>query len=294
MPDFDQFERLLRQALSGSLSVGESSRAMGALLDDHRPTFAKGKSVPDIEAWLARSKAQLATYFGHDEVYETSNDNRAGKDLFAVRAQRDIELKSPTGRTDANPGVSSLSWAFDDETDRLSEIMRGRISERIEIWLSTDSVETREARIHASKLLQQGELKDYLNDVVEMGHPVRDRLAHFVRSIARGITTLKTIRTTFENPPDKYPLLLVADWEVGLLEYDQAFDDSELIRAESLIAEPERARISLRLRGDRTSQSALIYPHYKNGKTVSGTRVPAHAWVATPCFHVWIVPARSD
>ena len=288
MPNFDQFERLTRHGLVGTLAPAVVAAEMAAVYDDSRPGFAKGKKQPDLEEWIVRASDALHSLFSPSEIFTTSDNNAAGKDLYAVSANRHIELKSPGGKTDANVGVSAIAWALDDESGQLALIMTSGMRERREIWLATEDFVERDAAVHASKLTQMNRLLDYFGDTLQVGARVGPRLSHYVRSVAAGLTKLPEIEKAFQQANVAKPLLLVADWDRGLKVYEQDFNESEEIRVESLVGAKESARVSLKLRGEESMRTCLIYPHHKNSFRTAGSTVPASAWVKNACFHVWI------
>ncbi len=288
MPNFDQFERLMRRGLVEHETHPEVAKEMSSLYDAARPKFARGRSHSDLQDWLSRAVVSLNGMFTPGEFFTTSEDNSFGKDLLAVRSGREIELKSPDGKTDANVGIASIAWALDDTTARLSTIMTSGMAERRRIWQTVSDEEVRAREVHDSKLSQMHELVTYFSERVQVGEPVKERLDHYVRSVARGLTKLKEITTSFDMPAARGPLLLVSNWDMGLIEYRQNFAESETISVTSLTSSPLTGRVSLKLSGETSLRACEIYPHHKNSYKHASGVIPASAWVNTACFHIWI------
>lgn len=288
MPNFDRFERMTRFALAGELTPTQAAAEMAAVYDASRPRYAKSKSERDLELWIIRARGALAAQFSPDESFTTSENNAEGKDLFATRAGRHVELKSPDGRTDANVGVASIEWALDDSSRRLAHIMKEGMQERRGIWIDAGDPSARDAAVHSSKLWQMRQLLDYFESRIHVGGYAGPRLSHYARCVAVGLTKLTEIRSSFGQAEVAEPLLLVADWDEGLMTYEQRFLPNENIRIDELTGSDESARVSLRLRGEESMRFCLIYPHFKNSYRHDAVTIPASAWVKNACFHVWI------
>lgn len=288
MPNFDQFERLTRAALAREATIASCASEMSSTYDANRPTFARGKSALELEAWLGRAEAALRAMFVVDEEFVTSDDNRSGKDLIAVRSGTHIELKSPGGKTDANVGIRTIAWALGDSPRRLTELMRDSMIERRGLWVSAPTEGARDELIRESKRAQMRGMLAYLSSVLTPGDQTKEPLSHFARCVALGITKLSEIRSSLDNSSVAAPVLLVADWDVGLQRYEQTFSEHEKIVVKSISGNEETARVSVKLVGEKSGRICEIYPHYKNSHSRGNVRIPASAWVETACFHVWI------
>lgn len=289
MPNFDQFERVVRQALSvHERPVTPYAAELSGIQEHERPIFARRLTKQELIDWLSRARMELASMFPDGERFETSEDNQTGKDLVAVPSGREIELKSPDGKTDANVGIKQIAWALDDVADdSLTQIMVGNMNKRIAIWHTMSSPQRDEA-IRNSKEQQRKALLQYFNERLTVGQPAGDRLAHFAWAVSIGLTKADEVVASFNSNDYQAPLLLCADVKYGLAVYEQAFKRGERIVVEQLSSDKRSSRVSLLLRGKQSRQSCTIYPHYKNSFRDGETVIPAENWVKTPCFHVWI------
>jgi hypothetical protein len=289
MPNFDQFERLVRQALSvHERPVAPYATGLSAIPQQERPTFARKLTRQEFASWLMLARKELASMFPEGEQFETSEDNQTGKDLVARPSGTEIELKSPDGKTDANVGVKQLAWALgDSDSDSLNEIMVGNMNKRILIW-KTMSGTKRDQAIRSSKELQRHALLEYFRHRISVGSVVNERLAHFAWAVSVGLTKASEVVSSFNAGAYQVPLLLCADFKRGLRVYEQAFYRGERVVAERISSDEASSRVSVLLRGARSGQSCKIYPHYKNSRRMNGIVIAAENWVKTPCFHVWI------
>jgi len=289
MPNFDQFERLTRRALSIHESpVQPYAAEMSRLPQDELPNFARNLSNQEIIGWLTRAREALVSMFPKGERFFTSENNSLGKDLVAQPSMVEIELKSPDGKTDANVGVKQIAWCFDDQADdTLKSIMIGNMNQRISKWRKL-APELRDGEMSKSKELQRQELLRYFSQRVTVGEPAPPRLAHFAWAVSVGFTKSDEVIRTFGTTATKPPLLLCADLELGLKTYEQSFIRTEKVIVEKLSSEPATSRVQLLLRGRESGQTCLIYPHYKNSFHEGDLTIPAKFWVKTPCFHIWI------
>ena len=289
MPNFDRFERLTRQALSiHENPVQPYAAEMSQLPRDEMPSFARDLSSKEVIGWLARAREALASMFPEGERFYTSEDNSIGKDLVAHPSMVEIELKSPDGKTDANVGVKQIAWCLGDrDDDSLASIMVGNMNDRISRW-RTLAPNLREDEMTKSKESQRQELLRYFNQRLTVGEPAPPRLAHFAWAVSVGFTKSDEVIRTFGESLTKPPLLLCANFELGLTSYEQSFIRTEEIIVEKLSSEPATSRVQLLLRGKESGQTCVIYPHYKNSFHQGELTIPAKFWVKTPCFHVWI------
>jgi hypothetical protein len=139
VPNFDMFERLLRDALVSQSDAGRTARAreIAALNEASKPRVVKRRSANEVEAFLGRAAVALERHLGGTPDLSTSNANRIGKDLYDTRTGKHVELKSGTMKTDANLGVASIAWALgDDDPAALKTIMTGSMVERRAIALA--------------------------------------------------------------------------------------------------------------------------------------------------------------
>lgn len=278
----------MRQGLVKERGADDVAAEMSEIYRRERPTFARDKSQAELAGWLTRACVTLDTFFPNQETFTTSDDNSSGKDLYAVRSGRHIELKSPDGKTDANVGIKAVAWALADESQRLATIMDSGMKERRAIWLMVPEESARLRAIHESKVQQMRELLNYFEEFLVVGEAVGPRLSHYARCVAVGLTKLGEIQGTLATSISEAPLLLVADWKLGLRQYEQSFLADEVIRVVSLEGNSESARVSLKLKGDNSGRTCLVYAHHKNSFHRDGVTIPARAWVKNACFHIWI------
>lgn len=279
MPDFDHFERLLRSVLQGELSIKEGADQIASLDEANKVLVVKGKSAASLEGFLTRSYDALREFFP-DATHFTSNDNnRSGKDLFEENTRTHIELKSGGAMTDGNPGLASVAWALNNP--RVAEVMKDGMTERRRLLVAGKS----SVEIEASKSKTMDDLLTAFQSTPLGTAP--ERLAHYFRCMALGVTKLPEIKKSFESTDaNKTPLMLMSDWDSGLKLYEKAFLPAETIEVIK-IERTERAQLIAR--GATTGRTALLYPNFKNSWTApNGTKFDAKNWVATACFHVWI------
>lgn len=279
MPDFDHFERLMKSVLEGEISIKQGSIEIAALDEANKVSVVRGKSSASLEGFLNRSFVALREFFPHGAHFTSNDNNRSGKDLFEVTTNTHVELKSGGAMTDGNPGLASVAWALNNP--KVAEVMKQGMAERRRLLLAGRG----EADIEASKSKTMDELLTALQST-PLG-PAPDRLAHYFRCMALGVTKLPEIKKSFESAnASKTPLLLMADWDAGLKLYEKAFLPTESIE----VIKIERTdRAQLIARGATTGRTALLYPNFKNSWTApNGKKFDAKNWVATACFHVWI------
>jgi hypothetical protein len=289
MPNFDQFERLVRQALSvHERPVTPYAAELSGVPQQERPTFARQLTRQELFGWLSRARKELVSMFPDGERFETSEDNRTGKDLVALPSGREIELKSPDGKTDANVGIKQIAWAVGDAVDdSLSQIMVGNMNKRIAIWRTMSGAQ-RDKAIRNSKEQQRQALLQYFSERLTVGTIVEDRLAHFAWAVSVGLTKADEVVASFNSTDYRAPLLLCADVKRGLAVYEQSFKRGEQVVVEKIASDELSSRVLVLLRGKQSRQSCTIYPHYKNSFRDSEIVIPADNWVKTPCFHIWI------
>jgi hypothetical protein len=303
MANFDSFERNLRRALAteDAQELEQAITDILAITDQRKiPGFAKRKEEAEFQGWVNRARAAVRSFFPAGETFTTDNNNQRGKDLLAQKSGRQIEVKSAGSKTDANSGVGPMSWVFGDEDEALlNDIIAGSARRRRALWAETSDEAERERLIEASKQGTIASLVNYFGDRLQVGEAAPARIQLFARAVALGYTKEKEIRAYVSAPKimaaisesqisaDHAPLLLRADWEAGLVPYEQAFDPDEVILVEAIHG-GNGARAEVLLRGQKSSLIARLYPHYKN----SYGNIPARAWVKNGCFHVWIRRAQ--
>lgn len=293
MADFDRFERLLRDGVvSSDEEVPRIATAIAELAASNQVRLVKGRSHAEIEEYLIRARAALAALLGVDSRTLTSSDNNAdGKDLREPKSGREIELKSGSAKTDANCGLTTIQWAFDDDSKSIATAMRSELGKR-RAWAA--EVPPNVSAILASKARSMDALHAAFSFRVSTGSAAPPRLAHFVRCVSHGLTKLPEIRDSFERGHrGSLPLLLQANWASGFVVYSHAFLDTEEIVVDTVERTAERAQVVLL--GSESGVRARVYPNFKNSfkSKHSGTRIPAEYWVSTPCFQVWVQPGGS-
>jgi len=294
MPDFDRFERLLREAMAKGHAV-ERVRQVAAeisrLPDANQPALFKGRSAIDLEGFLLRGIGSLDRHFGGGATFSTSDNNMQGADLLEQRTGTWVELKSGQV-TDANVGLSTTAWAFGDATDAaLRSIMASPMEERRSLFRIGDF-----AGVAASKERTMTRLLSYFEDRVTPGTQPPQQLAHFARCVAKGVAKLADAQALIGTHPSRWavPVIMAAQWAQGWVPVTHPFDDDETITVDGVFrrvtgrSRDRVPRAQVRLRGERSRRTVLFYPNFKNSYHGSGFTVEASAWVETPCFHVWI------
>jgi len=283
MPNFDTFERLFKDVMSGAVTIQEGALRMWRLPDVNKVTAVKNRSVEELVAFLGRALTQLHTHFPPGARFTSSDNNRLGKDLLEVNSRTQIELKSGEEMTDANSGLAIVSWALSDDNGEISKVLKGGLDERRQLLLTGASALT----IEASKSATMDRLSAIMNQLLSVG-PSPPRLSHYFRCIAIGITTADQIKALFlETSSLKQPLMLQIDCAIGIKEYEKSFAPSEGIDVVRVERTPDR--VIVEAVGVKSGRKATLYPNYKNSwKAPDGRKFEASNWVATPCFHVWV------
>ncbi|MCY4620811.1 MAG: hypothetical protein OXD34_03085 [bacterium] len=292
MPDFDCFERLIRQTMVvEDDEIDQLVRDMEAIRRENRPQLFKGRSFVYLDQWVGRARQALVSEFGADARFSTTNLNLKGSDLAVIGTDIEIELK--TGQvTDANIGIEPMSWAFGDEDESvLSDIMSESMYERRAMAYRGDY-----SGIRASQERTMYRLYAYLHERLEEGQEAPPRLAHYARAVARGITKKKDIEPLFgrDERDWKVPWIFHADWRCGWIPRTNPFDLEEDIIVDRIwkgpVGRSSIPRAQARVRGRSSDRTAKFYPNYKNSFLAknSPSKVEAKHWVKTACFHVWI------
>lgn len=296
MPDFDGFERLVRQAMvAREGDVSGFATSFGSIPSANRPRQFKQISESEFTAWLIRSRNCLRAMYGSEVTFSTSDLNLAGADLQVIESGVQIELKTGVV-TDANLGVGTIAWAMgDSDRNELNDIMDGpELLKRREL-----AQNGRSADVKASQEATMIALEAYFINRLSQCEDAPAKLAHLARCVARGITTQKDMQKLMhENEADwNAPDILHVNWANGWQKVEHLFSIGESIVVESIFRgsqDDERdtvGRAQVILEGSVSKQQAKIYPNYKNSYGKGNSRIEARNWVRTPCFHVWITPA---
>lgn len=283
MPDFDSFERIFKSVMAADLTSEEGALQISLLPEENKVKVVKGRSSSDLVTFLNRARKSLLSFFPSDARFSSSEDNRTGKDLLEVTTNTQVELKSGPAKTDANVGLSTVAWALDDTSGRVVSIMKGGQTERRTLLLSGCAA----SQIEASKIRTMDELAEFFNSTIEIG-PAPERLAHFFRCIAVGLTKAPEIKAALRaDSSTERPLMLQADWGSGLELYEKSFMADEAINVTRIERTDGRAHVIVE--GSKSGRVARLYPNYKNGwDAPNGQKFEASNWVKTACFHVWI------
>lgn len=283
MPDFDAFERCVKDAmLEGAAGIDACAGCIGGLPQANIPKLFKGRTHEEIGDWLHKAHGSLRTLFAPKRPrFTSSDDNREGADLFEEHTQRRIELK--TGAvTDANAGLSTIAWTLTGDVGTLRRIMADSAVLRRELFMANDM-----EAIAASKEATTTALREYFASRLTVDRSAPSRLQHYIRCVAHGVTTLKECQSLYGIPESEWDkrLILHASWEHGWSSFSRPLGAQEDIRVHRIHVD---ARLTVEMRGSASGGTAIVYPHYKNSfKDARGT-VPAEHWVRNPCFHVWL------
>lgn len=292
MPDFDEFERLIRKAMTEPCyGLSGLTPRLAAIPRQHRPQLFKNRTKPELEMWIQRACQKLADLFGVDSNFRTSDLNIKGSDLTVIETGKEIELK--TGKvTDANIGLSTVAWMMGDKDNaELRSIMSDSMKDRCQLALSGDF-----EGVRASQEKTMERLYIYFRERLSEGTPAPDLVAHCARAVAHGFTKKDEISSLQGQPESKWPVrtVLHANWREGWIEVRKPFDKDETIIVDQIFrganTRSKIARAQAKVRGITSGRTVLIYPNYKNSykSKASGRKVEAKHWVKTACFHLWI------
>lgn len=291
MPEFDEFERLIRKAMTEpAYRLPGITPRLAAVPRQNRPRLFKGKTQPELEMWVRRAREKLAEMFGADSNFGTSDLNIKGADLTVIGTDKEIELK--TGKvTDANIGLSTVAWMMGDKDEAaLRSIMSDPMEDRRQLALSGDL-----EGVRASQEKTMERLYGYFHERLSEGEPAPDRVAHYARAVAHGLTKKKEVSPLLGQPESEWPVrtVLHADWREGWVQVRKTFEEGETIIVEQISRKAKTrsatARAQARLRGVSSDRTVRIYPNYKNSyQSKDGRKVEAKHWVRTACFQVWI------
>ncbi len=283
MPNFDLFERILINCLVGAVTSEEAASQIYSLPEKQKVQLVKNKNKDGILSFLNRCTGALHSRFPEDANFESSNNNMIGNDIYESTTKRHIEIKSGHQMTDANCGLSVVSWALNDEHGFIKNNMTEGMKNRKDIFLSGGS----DKEIDLDKSRQMDALSNFLTQQTQ--NIAESKLSHFFKSTSRGITKGNVIIENYNEGRGSinFPLKLMCDWEIGLVEYDKSFDCFETLLIDDVGKTNQRCRLSVI--GEQSGVQAQLYPHYKNSLNLgNGQKIPANCWVKTPCFHVWI------
>lgn len=296
MPNFDDFERLVRRAMVARESdMSSFATSFNAIPTANRPSLFKAKSESDFAAWLTRSRACLRTLYDAEE-FRTSNRNAVGADITVLESGLQIELK--TGAvTDANLGVGTIAWAMGDKSENkeLRDIMDGP-----EMLKRRNLAQNgKYADVKASQEATMIALEAYFRARISQGQDAPGKLAHLSRCVARGITKQNDMKQLINKTESNWnaPDILHANWTNRWERIAHPFSVGESIVIESVFrgshgdGNDTVGRAQVILEGEISKQRARIYPNYKNSYGKGSSKFEARNWVATACFHVWITPA---
>jgi len=283
VPDFDSFERIFKSVMAADLTSEEGALQIARLSEDNKVRVVKGRSSSDLVTFLDRARKSLLSFFPAGARFTSSDDNRTGKDLFEVTTRTHVELKSGPAKTDANVGLSTVAWALDDPSEKVVSIMRGGLTERRALLLKGAN----DSQIEASKIQTMDELAAFFKTKLAVG-PAPERLAHFFRCIAIGLTKAPEIQATFRaDGSTAAPLMLQADWGSGLELYEKAFISGETINITRIERTDGRAQVIVE--GSKSGRVARLYPNYKNSwDAPNGRKYEASNWIESACFQIWV------
>lgn len=219
MPDFDEFERLIRKAMTEpDYGLQGLIPRLAAVPRQNRPQLFKGRTQPELEMWVQRARQKLAELFGAESNFRTSDLNIKGADLTVIGTGKEIELK--TGKvTHANIGLSAVAWMMGDEDiTELSSIMSDPMEDRRQLALSGDL-----EGVRASQEKTMERLYGYFRERLSEGEPAPDPVAHYARAIAHGLTKKEEVSPLLGRPESEWPVrtVLHADWWEGWVQVRQ-------------------------------------------------------------------------
>jgi hypothetical protein len=283
MPDFDSFERIFKSVMAADLTSEEGALQISRLSEDNKVRVVKGRSYSDVVTFLDRAHQSLLSFFPTGARFTSSDDNRSGKDLYEVTTRTHVELKSGPAKTDANVGLSTVAWALNDSSENVVSIMRGGLTQRRALLLKGSPM----SQIEASKAQTMDELAAFFKSKLAVG-PAPERLAHFFRCIAVGLTKAPEIQATFRmDGSTAAPLMLQADWESGLELYEKAFMRDEYINITRIERTDGRAQVIVE--GSNSGRVARLYPNFKNSwEAPNGVKYEASNWIESACFQIWV------
>lgn len=224
MPNFDLFERMLILCLVGNTPIEQTAARIYALPNPQKVKIVKNKTKKEIADFLQKCISTLHNHFPENRSFSSSPNNRIGKDIFERTTSTHVEIKSGMSMTDANCGLTVVSWALNDDADFIKQNMTSGMNERRTIFASGGTAND----IENSKIRQMDYLYAFLHNHLQCTDT--SRLCHFFKNISRGVTNGDAIIESYNKNGTRQPaLMLMCDWEHGLIQYDKAFGENEII-----------------------------------------------------------------
>ena len=191
MPNFDTFERLVRNAMvEQNNELGKFESLFAAIKSENRPQNFKNMSDSQFLDWLNLAHQYLRNRYGNNARFVTSDANKIGSDIEIAGSAIQIELK--TGAvTDANLGVGTIAWAMGDKNSKeLKEIMNGKeMINRRHLYVADKF-----ADIRKSQEKTMSDLLVYFRSKITEKADAPHKLEHLSKCAARGITTLSEFK----------------------------------------------------------------------------------------------------
>ncbi len=170
-----------------------------------------------LAAWIETARDYLNSLGYPYNILRSNNNNQQGMDLLVVTTNQQIELK--TGKvTDANLGLGTLMWAFDDAEERIKYILNTSMKERIELANANDF-----GRVIQNQIETMVELGKFFKSQLTEGRDAPHKLSILARCVARGITRLEAMKTLETIPEEKWnvPIILHTDRKFGWVKVDR-------------------------------------------------------------------------
>ena len=290
MPNFDTFERLIRNAMVAQKDeLGKFKPQFAAINSENRPQNFKNMSDGQFLNWLDFAHQYLRNRYGNNVNFVTSDANKFGSDIEIPATGVQIELK--TGLvTNANLGVGTIAWAMGDKNSKeLKEIMNGKeMMKRRQLYVAGKFVGIRE-----SQEKTMSDLLVYFRSRVTKKSAALHKLEHLSKCVARGITKLSEFKKLLNVKESDWnsPVILHTSLERGWDVVTHVFHTDENLFIDRVFRPTQShavPRAQVHIKGKKSNITARIYPNYKNSYPSNDIRIPAENWVNTPCFHVWI------
>lgn len=290
MPDFDAFERLVRNAMVAQKDeLGKFKSQIAAIKAVNRPRNFKNMKDNQFLDWLNLAHQYLRNRYGNKAKFVTSDANKFGSDIEIAGTDIQIELKTGTV-TDANLGVGTIAWAMGDKNSKqLKEVMDGKeMINRRQLY-----VVGKFADIEKSQEKTMSNLLVYFRSRVTEKADAPHKLEHLSKCVARGITKLDdfkkllSVKESDWNSPDILHTSPERGWDIvtHVFQTDESLFVDRVFRSSQSQAIP---RAQVQVKGEKSNITAKIYPNYKNSYPSNDIMIPAKHWVNTPCFHIWI------
>ena len=278
MPDFDQFERVLRASMVSSASgIADFAIQLSDIEDSNRPRIFKNKSLYELERWLRAAHEKLRSTFGEEVEFSTTDVNLRGADLYIEDADQWIELKTGSV-TDANAGISTIAWAIgDDDDSELSQIMRHSMVERRAMAEAGDL-----NGIRSSQDNTMDKLEIYFRERLTENELAPTFLCHYSRCVARCVTK-KEESMSLMNITEaewKTPRVFHANWKDGWNEVSRHLILTKISLSLKLFVSPHLLVKEVRKflgRSFESKEFPQIEPHY----TIPTSRILMRPQMAT-------------